>query len=311
MADRGQRTTIIIEGAEAEVALIKASAKPREAKYDTRRVLVGGAPATAPADPLFAPGGEVAGGAVLYDPEEEPTGASLRTDPLGDDPGAEGGAPDAPWPAAAPAEAPPAAPDTEMRHGVELEDGTFVDLTDELEAIDGRTKLVGMRIVRTTASTNVPRHKVRDCHYVAPAGEGAPLFLAHLWAGLRQTRRAALVRWTKQKNQALGALVARGSEHGHAWLEVLELEWEVNVREVPPRCHLPVARVPLRGREAAARAMGAMSAGVRVFDELRDERTGQRADLLVAARAGARWEPPPEEEGPEDAARLADALAGR
>jgi hypothetical protein len=292
MSERGQLTQIIVGAARADVSLIKASAKPRAARHDVRRVPA--APAAGPgrAEAALAPGAPGSGGDVT------------RPDsPMGE---AE------PWPsinsatssAVAVAETSAFAPET-VQHGVRLEDGTWVDLTAELAAIDERTRLDGLAIVATTSANNVPRTKVRGCHYVAPAGEGAPRFLATLWRGLRDSKTAALVRWTKRTDQYLGALLPRGAEGGEPHLVLLELEWEANVREVPGRCRLgaALAEVPPDRGDVAARAMRAMRRPASVFAELRDERAGQRADLLGAAREGRRWEPPAPEPEPDDLGR--------
>lgn len=282
MAERGQRNTLTIGPVSAEIALLKTSAKPREAQHETRRV--------------DAP--EAAAGPVLAadEPPAVPAAVSLevggeRVDPLAPEP-------EAPAPTGGFA---PLADEEPVREQVDpiiddlpaIERGVhgpgdvWVNLTDELAAIDERTKLTSMEIEVCVARNAVPSERVRDAHFVAPAGEGAPKVLALLWMALRRTNRAALVRWTKKTNQALGALVARGSQHD-PHLVLLELEWQANMRDVPLRAHLLPAMAAVREPEVAAAKdlIVAWQESPSAFERLRDERSGQRADLLDAAREG-------------------------
>ena len=180
------------------------------------------------------------------------------------------------------------APEFDVQQGVYREtDGEWVDLTATLKTIDERCILDGMPIAATVAATAVPSMRVRDAHYVAPASEGAPKVLALVWMALRETRKAALVRWTKKTNQALGALVARGGEND-PHLVLLELEWKQNMKPVPKRALLKMAMPTLTGDNVAAavRFVEAYHETPAIFDALRDERAGLRADVLAAARAG-------------------------
>jgi non-homologous end joining protein Ku len=276
---RGQRTVLRLGGAEAEVTLIKASAKPREAQYEVRR------PATADITELTK------GDPLGPDSEPAPRVAAAFAAAVADQPT-------------------PTENDGEVRHGVTTEAGGWIDLTEELEAIDARTKLDGMTLEATVASVNVPRERVRDVHYLAPAGEGAPKVLGLLWLALRAQQAVALVRWTKRTNQALGAIVARGEGVANRHLVLLELEWAANMRAVPGRCLLP----PVENLDAAVHAARKLveayrEPGQAIFEALRDERTGQRIELLEAARSGEHFEAPAEKDVPDEAAALADALA--
>lgn len=314
---RGQRSTLVIGGVKAEVALLKTSQKPRDAQYETRRVEEA-AVVEASQDASIV---RTADGQGMSAEEARARAATTGHDDMaiGDPLGAEPSAPEPtggfdPLPAEpAPDEAAAAAAEPTIQRGVTGPGGVFVDLTDELEAIDERTRLEAMEVEATVARNAVPSERVRDSHYVAPAGEGAPKVLALLWRALRESNKAALVRWTKRTNQALGALVARGSATD-PHLVLLELEWEANVQEVPPRARLLPAMALVSESEvvAAKDLVDAWHEPPSVFEDVRDERAAQRAELLNGAReSGAAPTVAPQEkmQPTEQAERLREALA--
>jgi hypothetical protein len=180
MSERGQRTKLEFGGVSAAVTLLKTSGKPKEARHDVMWPEEGGSvtlskdeesvvldPHTLQprADPL---GGSYATGSQdatpsepLYTDSEEPyaylpaysnESGSKRIGP---------------------------------RRGVRLEDGEFIDLTDELALIDERTKLDGMSVVCTVASASVPRERVRDAHWIASSDPQASRVLALLSRALK------------------------------------------------------------------------------------------------------------------------------
>lgn len=349
--ERGARSQLVLGTVRAEVALIKTSARPSEAKYDTRRVLPDGTPLVpreVPAgtplgvatdvDSLGATGPVAPAHDPLGPPEPEPPyPGKLATPPPGFEPlpsqresaaadltAALAGDDDAAVSAAqefddAMAGEPTPEPETVVQRGIwrDIEvngepDREWVDLTDQLAAIDERTQLVGMSVAATVRASSIPAGRVRDSYYVAPAAEGAGGVLALLWTGLRKHRAAALVVWSKRTNQALGAVVARGTaEKPH--LELMELEWEANLRPVLPRCNLAGAMEQVAGNERALAAAERLVAAYRekpsIFEALRDECAGQRIDLLNAAREGRDYEAPVVAAAPEAAVDLAAALA--
>lgn len=202
---------------------------------------------------------------------------------------------------------PPVIAQPAYRHGVTREDGTWADLTEELAAIDERCRLDAAEIVWTVPARTIPKMQVRQAHYVVPDDDGAHAFLAHVWLGLRKTDSAALLRWTKRTNQALGALVALHplGDDGPA-LVLYELEWAAAMRRAPRRARLDVTVVPEDGARAAVTAMRALRKSPDVWGAIRDERNSQRIELLDAARAGTKWTPPPQE--PPQAWPLGDAI---
>lgn len=265
-----KRTRLAIGRAGGEVSLIKASRAPREAQPETRRL---DAPALAP-EPLA-------------DPFAEDT-ADVE-------------------PAPRPRSSSPARPVTER--GVKTEAGEWVALDQQLDAIDLATRLDGMEVFATIGRSTLPATTIRDAYYIAPAAAGAAHFLAYVWEALRARRAAALVRWTKRTNQAVGAVVAAGRGSG-AHLLLLELEWPANVRPVPPRCLL-AADVSQSTARSAGRAIESyrLPAGD-ALDGLRDERAAERTWLLELARTGrlGEWESPEVEQAPEEAEAFAAEL---
>lgn len=190
----------------------------------------------------------------------------------------------------------PAPAPTKVLQGVYMPDGMFVDLTDRLAEVDERTKLDGMEVVATIAVNSIHRERVREAHYIGGVNPDEYRVLALLWHGLRQTSRAAAVRWTKRSQQALGIIVARGVLGEDAHLLLLELEWAENMREPGPRVLGPInAEVAPAEAAAAVELVEAFEAGPSALNDLRDERLGKRAELLELAREGklAAYEPPP------------------
>jgi hypothetical protein len=339
MSERSQRTTIRFGGVRAEVALFKSSGKPTAAKYETRRVAVTPAPedprdghaaafdaidALRAAEPIpaGAPVEATADGRVIEhrgslgldevlatsateraveaaferaERGQDPAGTDV--DPLGDVP---------PHILLPPSAAPPVVPSpnagTTVQQGVTAATGEWIDLTDQLKGVDEATKLEGMEVVATIAVNSIHRERVRDAHYIAAGNTNQQDYkvLALLWHGLRETGRAAVVRWTKRTQQALGIIVARGSMHGTTpdgpHLLLLEVEWQENMRPIPPRALGPVVNGDTTEAEvnAAVELVNAYAAGPAALNELRDERLGKRADLLTLAKEGrlAEYVPP-------------------
>lgn len=195
-----------------------------------------------------------------------------------------------------------------LRHGVTLEDGTWVDLTEQLKEIDRAYALDGAEIESTVFESLIPNLKIRDAYYVVPAEEGSPKFLAYLWRGMNKARSASLVRFTKRTHQAFGALVAMRREGG-AVLVLLELATEAEMRPVPPRAFLPVEAVSEEGTQKVTEALRTLRKPATVFEEMTDTRLEARADLNAAARAGVlSSDPIPVEETPQEINDLGEAI---
>lgn len=310
MSERAsQTTTLIFGGVSAEVGLVKTSGKRKEARHEVRR-MIGDLPADEAQARALAEWAARHG--VTTETVEQPDAESLADglarvgsaaaqkadEPfrdLGDDPFGPADAADVvltrkplgdvqgPF---------DGLPEERVEHGVTLDDGTWIDLTDQLALIDERTRIEGMEVVATITGHAVPRTWIRDSHWVTlagGAGQRDAKVLALLWFALRETDEAAVVRWTKRTNQSLGIIVATGmrSVPESMALCVLEVEWPQNRRKPGPRSTTPIsAETSDRERAAAIELVRSLHEPPGVLVALRDERAGARADLLSAAREG-------------------------
>jgi non-homologous end joining protein Ku len=305
--ERGQRTTLVFGGVAVDVSLSKASAKPKDAAHDVRRMIGDELAEVARERALaaFAPWVDVA---LTTEPLTEQRWA-VADDALADErtgPSGETVWRDAPDPFA---DLPP----ERVEQGVLLESGEFVDLTDRLAEIDERTRVEGMEVLATIASSSVPRTRVRDAHWIglAPGSSSGAKVLAILWRALRQEDAAAVVRWTKRTNQAVGIVVPTGAMGRGAALCLLELEWAANLRAPGPRACAPLdVEVSDRELGAARRLVEALHRPASFVDGLHDERAVKRAELLGAARDGTldRYTPPAKPKPTVAGVDVADAL---
>jgi hypothetical protein len=327
--ERGQRTTLVFGGVAVDVSLSKASAKPKDAAHDVRR-MIGDELAEVARERALAAFASKVDVVLTTEPLTEQRWA-VADDALVDErtgPSGETVWRDAPDPFA---DLPP----ERVEQGVLLESGEFVDLTDRLAEIDARTRVEGMEVLATIASSSVPRTRVRDAHWIGLAPDaakrsdgpppGGAKVLALLWRALRQEDAAAVVRWTKRTNQAVGIIVAVGrapefDREGYAGprpsgstaaLCLLELEWSANLRAAGPRATEPITvEVSLREQLAAEALVKALRKPASFVDTLADERAVKRAELLGAARDGTldRYTPPAEPVERVAGVDVADAL---
>lgn len=250
-------TKIKVGSTAAAVKLIKVSAEPKEAKHDVRRI--GAEPLKPPVASSSARGVKVE--PISGEPAKMPSNKGITfsggSTPLDKRP---------------------------PEQGVEDPDGKWVNLTEHLKDIDVRNKIDGMEIEFTVDEDDIPAGAVRDSYFIAPAEDRADEFLAYLWHGLSSTGLAAIVRYSKTTKQYLGAILAGDTETPS--LVLRELEWPQNMKELPDEAMLPAGEVGNKGRQVARRAMASLSANADQLLQLRDERAGQRADLLNAAREG-------------------------
>jgi non-homologous end joining protein Ku len=170
---------------------------------------------------------------------------------------------------------------TQVRRGLRI-DGRFVDLTENLEAIEEATKLEEMEVVSTRGSSIVPRIRVKGAYYVGTDGGGAKA-LRLLHDSLKVRNRVAVVKWTKRSRQTLGVLAPyRGV------LVAIEVAWANEIREIPERATaIAAAETSEAEREAALDLVDALADDQTTLDDLSDDALALRAELIVAARNGA------------------------
>jgi non-homologous end joining protein Ku len=169
-----------------------------------------------------------------------------------------------------------------VRKGVRLEDGRFIDCTTQLEVIDDTTKLERMEVLYFIDGTHVPRVRVKGAYYVGAADEKAPRALRIIFEALKATRRMAVVKLTKKSRQTLGVIGNAGGV-----LVLLELVWSEDFREPPARA-TRIQKEQVTEQEVAmfSQLIEAMSAPPSVVDDLRDDAIALREELRVKAEAG-------------------------
>lgn len=169
-----------------------------------------------------------------------------------------------------------------VRRGVRLEDGSFVDCTHELERIDTVTKLEKMTVVGFVDSTAIARYRVSKAYWLGAMDERAPYALRVILEGLKRRRRVGLAKVTKRSRQSLGVIAARGD-----CLMFLELVWAEDLREAPAKAKAVArAKVSEQSVERMAALVDAMALTPAAVDELRDDAIALREDLHARALRG-------------------------
>jgi non-homologous end joining protein Ku len=172
----------------------------------------------------------------------------------------------------------------QVRKGVRLDDGRFIDCTDQLDAIDRRTKLDRIDVVRCIDSTQIRRERVIGGYYVGgQATEDLPK-LRLLYEALRKRREVAVVKYTTRSRQQIG-VVAPNAKTGTLILQ--NLVWADDWRDAPARAH-GIAKVQVNEQhvEAMCSLLEALHGHVDDLDELRDDAIALREELKTRALAG-------------------------
>lgn len=200
----------------------------------------------------------------------------------------------------------PVEPD-DVRRGIRLENGRFIDCSDQLVAIEERTKLDRIEVIATVDSTQVRRERVVSAYYIGAQDAGAKPRLRLLYEALKLRREVAVVKYTTKSRQRLG-IVAPNAKTGTLVLQ--ELVYSDDWREPPAKAlAIQSAKVEARQVEAMTQILAAMHDTVEAVDEQRDEAIVLREELATRARAGEIdvevVEPIPAE---EDAPDLMEAL---
>jgi hypothetical protein len=330
----GQRTQIILGAVRAEVSLVKVSSEPSAAKWETRKVPAGETITVdlTPAEPelgaeldfegAFDTGdGSPADSRGLSEPALPHPAAAPLDDPLGavavpdrdtvpllPQNAEQAAARDAMAQRAAALEPPPdPAPAMRSARGITLEDGTWVELTDELENIDDAARLDGLTVAAAIPAGSIPRERVRDASWVTPVDELGAKVRDLLYEALADANRALAVRWTKRTNQALGIIVASKT---HKALMLLEVEWSANMKAPPVRALYGAGDPQITDgeRKAAAALVTSLAESRGALDDLHDERRRMQAELIAKTKAGEPFALPETTDGLE--AELAAMLAG-
>lgn len=275
MAAKASQTTVLRFGAvKAPVSLYKTTGEVKEAQFETAgpsggaleheyRVIEGEAPAGF--DPIT---GQVIDAEVI----EEDSSAFLPHISLADF--SEG----APVTERVLVEKGTGTIVSEPRRGIRDAEGAFIDLTDQLKAIDETVKLDEMRVVAFVDVGQIDRSRIIGSYYLKP-DDGAGRALDVLYTGLRRNRRVAVVRWGKRVNQAVGVVTAY-----QGGLTVLELAFAPEVRKRPPGYGREVVEGDLA--QAGDRLVTALTGRLPDLNAVTDDRAELRARLRRAAEAG-------------------------
>lgn len=172
----------------------------------------------------------------------------------------------------------------DIRRGVRRDDGKFIDLTTQLEAIEELSKLDECRIVSFIDVGQIDRARILGSYDIGANEPGAATTLRTLFEALRQTRRVGVVKFTKRSKQSL-AVIAPHARRGT--LVMIEVEWANRVRE-PHEKAAAIASAAFNPDEVEATAslIELMHGRVEELDKLRDDRVTQTAALLAAVEAG-------------------------
>jgi non-homologous end joining protein Ku len=198
-------------------------------------------------------------------------------------------------------------PLSEVRRGIRDEDGTFTDLTDQLEEIADRTKLEEMRVADFIRTEEVRRERVLGAYFVAPDGPGAGKVLALLHHAMRETKRVAVVKFTKRSKQTLAVLIPHAQTGS---LQVIELAWAEDVREAPAKCYAP-AQAQVTDAEIATtvQLIEAMAASrANSLDVQVDDTRGLLQELVESAETGATFTVPARPEVEQGGADVIDLI---
>jgi non-homologous end joining protein Ku len=182
---------------------------------------------------------------------------------------------------------------SDLHRGIRQEDGTFIDLTAQLAAIEERTKLDRMEAVYTMDVGQVPRANVQGSYYVAgrspDKGEDVPGDALHVLRAtieaMRLIRRVLVVKWTAKTRQSLGVMTVRGHDGA---IVLLRLAWAEDVR-VPGHAQLAHLKATVYEQEVSAMVelLEALHETKREgLDTLRDDARELREELERKALAG-------------------------
>jgi DNA end-binding protein Ku len=197
----------------------------------------------------------------------------------------------------------------DVRRGVRLEDGRFIDCTAQLAQIEDETRLDRITVIGFVDATQIPRVRVKGAQYLGAADEAAPRALRIMYEALKGTRRMALVKLTKRSRQTLGVIgVSRGV------LMLLELVWAEDFREPPARAtRIQKEQVSAAEVGMFAELVHAMAVPMSVLEELRDDAIAKREELREKAERGEVAEillPTPADPAEDLMAQLEASLAG-
>lgn len=178
----------------------------------------------------------------------------------------------------------PSAPLAPRRRGLILDDGTFLDLTEQIARIEENTQLNEMNVIAFIRREQVPREMIQGSYWIGINGPGGGRALKLIHGASKKTGRVAVVKWVKKTRQAYGVLVP----HRSGVLIALELAWADTWRDPDERILTPYqqAEVTEEEIETAGQLITAMGDSRVILEEMEDDAVVLRRELVRAARAG-------------------------
>jgi non-homologous end joining protein Ku len=171
-----------------------------------------------------------------------------------------------------------------VRRGVRREDGSFVDCTEQITAIEERTKLDRIDIIRCIDGTRIRRERVLGSYYVGAQDAEAKAALRLLYDALRERREVAIVKYTTRSRQQLGVIMPHATT---GTLVLLNVVWAEDWRAAPAKAtSIQKVAVPERQVLAMCKLLGALHGHVDDLDVQRDDAVALREELKARALAG-------------------------
>lgn len=172
----------------------------------------------------------------------------------------------------------------DVRRGVRRDDGAFVDCTDQLAAIDERTKLDRMEVVKCIDGTRIQRRRVIGSYFIGAQDGDAKAKLRLLYEALRERREVAVVKYTTRSRQQLGVIVPHAAT---GTLLLLSLVFAEDLRDAPSKAtSIQKVQIPESQVFAMCKLLAALHGHVDDLDGLRDDAVALREELKVRALAG-------------------------
>lgn len=171
-----------------------------------------------------------------------------------------------------------------VRRGVRREDGSFVDCTEQIAAIEERTKLDRIDIIRCIDGTRIRRERVLGSYYVGAQDAEAKAALKLLYDALRERREVAIVKYTTRSRQQLGVIMPHAAT---GTLVLLNVVWAEDWRAAPSKATaIQKVQAPERQVLAMCKLLGALHGHVDDLDVQRDDAVALREELRARALAG-------------------------
>lgn len=170
----------------------------------------------------------------------------------------------------------------DVRRGIRLDDGRFIDCTEQLAQIDERTRLDRIEIVGFVENSSIPRLRVQKGYYLGSPAAVAPKALRLLYEGMKSTRRAGIAKLTKKSRQTLAAIVPFRDT-----LALLELTFARDFRPPPERA-MAMHRTEVTEAEVQMMTdlIRSLSETPGIVDTLEDDAIVLREQLRDAALRG-------------------------